>query len=287
MNLNETSKRGTSRRAGVLATSLLLGIVGCSSPDDVTSDASSNAMPDSASDVSPTDVAQPDATQPDATQPDATQTDATQTDATQSDLPVVDAPAVDATVFDAPSTDATRIDVTSTDVTSTDATTADVPRVDVGVVDAPRPDVATVDVPRTDAGAVDVVTPPDTGCAGAFTVRVTAPTAMQSIETCTVSGMPVFFTFTAEPSSAATSVEFAWRTPEGTLAPPAWPAITAAPFAARRQVGGMMVDVPPLAVLSRRTNWTVEVTARDRCGRTAMTTQPFTLIYTNRGCPNP
>lgn len=239
-------------------------ITGCSSPDTIVSDASS-----------------------DTPASDAPAADALNADASTTDTAAPDAPRVDAPVVDAPRVDVPPVDVPRVDVPVVDVPVVDVPVIDVPAVDVPRVDVPVVDTPVVDMPRVDVVTPVDTGCAGTFTVRVTAPTAMQQIETCTVSGTPVYFTFSAEPSGPATSVEFAWRTPEGTLAPPPWPADTAAPFTARRQVGGMMIDVPPLAVLSRRANWTLEVTARDSCGRTATTTQPFSLIYTNHGCPNP
>ncbi len=245
-------------------------ITGCSSPDNLLPDAS-------AADAPAADVIDADAPGTDALIVDASVIDAPAVDAPRVDAPAVDAPVVDAPVVDAPVADVSVADVPRVDAPAVDVPAVDVPRVDVPVVDAQRPDVA----------PVDAAPPADTGCAGTFTVRVTAPTAMQEIETCTVSGAPVYFTFAAEPSGPAASVEFAWRTPEGTLAPPPWPADTAAPFTARRQVGGMMIDVPPLAVLSRRTNWTLEVTARDNCGRTATTTQPFSLIFTNHGCPNP
>lgn len=264
-------------------------ITGCSSPDTIVADASSDTP---TSDAPATDALNADASTTDTAAPDAPRVDAPVLDASITDAPVVDTPVVDTPVPDAPVVDVPRIDVPAVDVPVVDVPAVDVPRVDVPVidvpaVDVPRVDVPVVDTPVVDVPRVDVVTPVDTGCAGTFTVRVTAPTAMQQIETCTVSGAPVYFTFSAEPSGPATSVEFAWRTPEGTLAPPPWPADTAAPFTARRQVGGMMIDVPPLAVLSRRANWTLEVTARDSCGRTATTTQPFSLIYTNHGCPNP
>lgn len=274
-------------------------IAGCSSPDTIIPDASSDSPTTDApaadalnADAVTTDTPAVDAARVDSPAIDSPAVDATVTDAPATDSPVVDTlvvdtlvvdtPRVDAPAVDAPSVDAPPVDVPRVDAPAVDVPATDAPRVDAPVVDAPL-----VDAPRADVAPVDVVTPPDSGCAGAFTVRVTAPTAMQQIETCTVSGAPVYFNFTAEPSGPATSVEFAWRTPEGTLAPPPWPADTAAPFTARRQVGGMMVDVPPLAVLSRRTDWTLEVTARDSCGRTATTTQPFSLIYTNHGCPNP
>ncbi len=135
--------------------------------------------------------------------------------------------------------------------------------------------------------AVDAPRPADAACAAGFTVAVTAPTANQQIETCTSGGMPVYFDFVAAPSASATAVEFAFRTPEGALAPPATPPDTSAPFSARRQVGGPMTAVVPLATFGIRGTWYVEVTARDACGRTATARQPFTLIYTNRMCPNP
>lgn len=249
-----------SRRA--LAAALLIAAAGCSSPDDVLSDASI--------DVQSVDAA----------------SDASVDSAT--DRAASDAPASDVATGDAPNADVASPDVIAPmDVVAVDVVTPTDAGVDVVRTDAATPpDVITVDVARVDTGVVDVPAA-DTGCAGAFTVRVTAPTADQAIETCTVSGMPVYFNFTAVPSGPATSVEFAWRTPDGTLAPPPWPAVTAAPYVARRQVGGTMIDVPPLAVLSRRGTWQLEVVARDRCGRTAMATQPFTLIYTNRDCPNP
>lgn len=306
-----TEATSTSRRARVFAVALLASTLvvagGCSSPDDVTSDASIDVQrADDALDVTSNDTATSDAPSTDRATVDASMSDAA-SDAATADVVAPDVAAPDVVAptdagADAPAVDVVApMDVIAADVPRVDVITpadagVDVPRTDVVTpvdtgVDAPRTDVVTpvdtgVDVPRTDTGVVDVPAV-DTGCTGAFTVRVTAPTANQEIETCTVSGAPVYFNFTAEPSSPATSVEFAWRTPDGALAPPPWPAITAAPYVARRQVGGMMIDVPPLAVLSRRGTWQLEVVARDRCGRTAMTSQPFTLIYTNRDCPNP
>jgi hypothetical protein len=63
----------------------------------------------------------------------------------------------------------------------------------------------------------------------------------------------------------------------------------AAPWAFRRQVGGMMTDVPPLGVLpdALRGTWRFEATVVDRCGRSSAVSQPFSLIYTTRRCPNP
>ena len=177
-----------------------------------------------------------------------------------------DVPAPDARA-DAPSTeDAAPMDVT------VDASA------DGAAPDAPPPDTAPPpDAPR----------PADATCAAGFTVAVTAPTANQQIETCTSGGMPVYFDFVAAPGAGATAVEFAFRTPEGALAPPALPPDTSAPFSARRQVGGPMTAVVPLATFGLRGTWYVEVTARDVCGRTATARQPFTLVYTNRMCPNP
>jgi len=160
-----------------------------------------------------------------------------------------------------------------------DQSAADVPR-DAGspAVDSPRPDVVVV----PDAG----------GCAGAApVVTINAPTTNEEIETCSASGAAVFYNFTANVTAGAAlrSVSGQWRTPAGTLAPPNYPPLTAAPFAWRRQVGGPMTDVPPLAVFPEalRGTWQFEVTALDACGRMTTATRAFTLTYTMRRCPNP
>lgn len=156
--------------------------------------------------------------------------------------------------------------------------------------DAPRPAMeagvldVVLDVPRDVSH--DGTTLPDSACTAPFTVTVTVPTAGQEIETCTRAGMPVYFEFVAT-AGGAHSVEFAFRTPEGALAPPALPPDTTPPFSVRRQVGGPMTDMVALATFGLRGTWHVEVTARDTCGRTATARQPFTLVYTNRMCPNP
>lgn len=195
--------------------------------------------------------------------------------------PSVDVPR-DAAPADVAPVDAPR-DVAPADALR-DVAPADAPR-DAAPADAPL-DAAPADAPR-DAAPADVST-----CSGAApAVGVTAPMASEAIETCTASGMPVFYAFTATVTSSASlrSVTAEWRTPRGDLAPPPPPPQTAAPFVFRRQVGGMMVDVPSLAVLgdALRGTWQFEVTAVDVCGRTTTTRQPFTLMFTSRRCPNP
>jgi hypothetical protein len=207
-----------------------------------------------------------------------------------------DVPAPDARA-DAPATEDAVPDAAPMDVTvdaSADGAAPDAPLPDAAPPpdaslppDVSRPpDAVSPDAVATDA-AVDAPRPADAACAAGFTVAVTAPAANQEIETCTRAGMPVYFEFAAAPSASATAVEFAFRTPEGALAPPATPPDTSAPFSARRQVGGPMTAVVPLATFGIRGTWYVEVTARDACGRTATARQPFALVYTNRMCPNP
>lgn len=176
---------------------------------------------------------------------------------------------------------------------------------------AAPPDTA---APRDTAAPPDTATPPDTtppsdtavrdsgapdtapvdtgtgGCTGgAPVVTVTAPAASAVLETCSESGRAVFFEFTATASggSPIRAVQFNWRTPDGALAPPPPPPMTAPPYRFLRQLGGAMGDMVPLAVLGLRGTWGFEVTATDSCGRTTRTSQPFTLIYTTRRCPNP
>jgi len=149
-------------------------------------------------------------------------------------------------------------------------------------------EASTVDAARdvTLDAMADAALSPDAVCAGPFTVMVTAPTANQEIETCTRGGMPVYFEFVAV-AVGASSVEFAFRTPTGSLAAPALPPDTVPPFSVRRQVGGPMTDMVALATFGLRGTWHVEVTARDACGRTATARQPFSLVYSNRMCSNP
>ena len=158
----------------------------------------------------------------------------------------------------------------------------DVTSLDAGVTDVLRPDVVDAPAPPRDA----VV---DTGAPCTVAARVVSPAPNEVIETCTESGTPVYYAFTAEVTGDVARVDFAWRTPRGDLAPPPPPALTAAPFSMRRQVGGMMTDVPPLGVFpdALRGTWRFEVTVTDRCGRSAVTAQPFSLTFTTRRCPNP
>ena len=231
---------------------------------------------------------------------------------TDASAPGVDRPADDAGRPDVPAVDAAVADVASLDARPLDAPSAvdvpadrpaDRPAVDVPAVDVPADrgalDVATdraaVDAPA-DRPAVDVgadvprdVPPPDAGCVGAGpSLTVTTPTADQAIETCTESGQAVFFDFVAAVSSPAgvRSVSARWLTPEGLEAPPL-ATLTAAPYRFRRQVGGPSTGAPALSVFGLRGTWRVEYSAIDGCGRRAVTTQPFSLTFTTRRCPNP
>lgn len=221
----------------------------------------------------------------DATDP----TDATSSDASRDDV---------ATLPDAqPVTDAVTAGdvVTSSDVVAPRdavapidvvAPTDVVAPIDVVTpTDAPRPvdAPAVVDAPRP----VDVTSPADAGCAATTAITVLTPSAGEAIETCSASESPVFYTFTARASGPVTGLRIDLRDPAGDLAPPSSPTLAAAPYAFRRQVGGRMVDVPPLAVFGIRGDWHMEVTATDACGRTVRATQAFTLTYTTRRCPNP
>ncbi len=210
-----------------------------------------------------------------------------------------DVPAVDATVADVASLDARPLDVPSAVDVPADRPAVDVPSVVDVPADRPAVDVpadrVTVDAPA-DRPAVDVgadvprdVPPPDAGCVGAGpSLTVTTPTPDQVIETCTESGQAVFFDFVAAVSSPAgvRSVSARWLTPDGLEAPP--PAtLTAAPYRFRRQVGGPSTGAPALSVFGLRGTWRVEYAAIDGCGRRAVITQPFSLVFTTRRCPNP
>jgi len=140
---------------------------------------------------------------------------------------------------------------------------------------------------------VDAGNPVDTGSGCAFPaaqIAVTAPAPNAVIETCTAGGRAVMYTFGARVTGGGPSsrVDFAWRTPDNTLAPPPPP-----PFMGEglhtfaRQVGGPMTTVPPLAVFGIRGTWQFEVVVTDSCGRTTRASQPFSLTFTNRNCPNP
>ena len=180
--------------------------------------------------------------------------------------------------------------VVSPDATAPDASVspdATAPDASVSPDAVVRPDAALVD-----RAVVDATTPPDTGCAGsAPVVSVTAPARDAMIETCTESGARVYYDFraTVTATGAVRQVTAQWRTPDGAIAPPPPPPLTAAPYVWRRQVGGMMVDVPPLAILggALRGTWHFDVTATDACGRSTTVAQPFSLIFTTRRCPNP
>jgi hypothetical protein len=259
---------------------LLFALAGVACADDegaAAGDASSDVTLDvevRADAVVSTDATAPDASvSTDATAPDASvSTDATAPDASVSP----DATAPDASV----SPDATAPDAS----VSPDATAPDASVSPDAVV---RPDAALVD-----RAVVDATTPPDTGCAGsAPVVSVTAPARDAMIETCTESGARVYYDFraTVTATGAVRQVTAQWRTPDGAIAPPPPPPLTAAPYVWRRQVGGMMVDVPPLAILggALRGTWHFDVTATDACGRSTTVAQPFSLIFTTRRCPNP
>ncbi len=180
--------------------------------------------------------------------------------------------------------------VVSPDATAPDASVspdATAPDASVSPDAVVRPDAALVD-----RAVVDATTPPDTGCAGsAPVVSVTAPARDAMIETCTESGARVYYDFraTVTATGAVRQVTAQWRTPDGAIAPPPPPPLTAAPYVWRRQVGGMMVDMPPLAILggALRGTWHFDVTATDACGRSTTVAQPFSLIFTTRRCPNP
>ncbi|MDO9020988.1 MAG: hypothetical protein Q8S73_09805 [Deltaproteobacteria bacterium] len=200
-------------------------------------------------------------------------------DAGRPDVPAVDAAVADAAALDAPS----AVDVPAVDVpadrgaldVATDRAAVDVP------VDRPAVDVG-ADVPRD-------VPPPDAGCVGAGpSLTVSTPTPDQAIETCSESGQAVFFDFVAAVSSpvGVRSVSARWLTPDGLEAPPPT-TLTAAPYRFRRQVGGPSAGAPALSVFGIRGTWRVEYSAIDGCGRRAVTTQPFSLIFTTRRCPNP
>lgn len=222
---------------------------------------------------------------------------------TDAGAPGVDRPADDAGRPDVPAVDAVDADVAALDARPLDAPSApdvpaDRPALDVpadrGALDVAT-DRAAVDAPA-DRPAVDVgtdvprdVPPPDAGCVGAGpSLTVTTPTPDQVIETCTESGQAVFFDFTVAVSSPAgvRSVSARWLTPEGLEAPPS-ATLPAAPYRFRRQVGGPSTGAPALSVFGIRGTWRVEYSALDGCGRRAVTTQPFSLIFTSRRCPNP
>lgn len=184
----------------------------------------------------------------------------------------------------------------------------DVPRSDAALVDAPN-DRPAVDAPPADAGAAADAATTDAGpdasrdvpaaadapaadasCAGsAPAVAVSSPTNGQVIETCSESEMPVHFDFVATVSASArvVSVGARWITPDGAEAPP--PAtLTAAPYSFRRQVGGPSSSgAPALGVFGVRGGWRVEFSALDACGRRTTVSQPFSLTFTSRRCPNP
>lgn len=262
-----------------------------STADSTTSDVSSDqTLPsdgDLPSDGSTTDALVSDGG-PDSGQPDVA-TDGNATDTTP-DVATPDA-TPDAIVADVTS-DTTPRDGSSPDVAA-DASVDSAPDVardvaaDSTPTDAPR-DVASTDV-ATDAP------PTDSGCPGAApVVTVTAPTADEMIETCTVSGVPLYYDFRANVTTSASvrSVTAEWRLPSGSLAPPSPPPLSAPPYTWRRQVGGAMTagGIPPLSILdgAMRGTWHFEVTATDSCGRSTMVSQPFTLLYTMiRRCPNP
>jgi len=198
---------------------------------------------------------------------------------------------------DALSTDAATIDAAPTDGVSPDAVGADANPGDVSVgVDTgdAATDVVALDSPGLDTSPPADVPLGDTGCTGTFTATVTAPAAGAMIETCTVSGMGVYYNFTvATAGSPAAMVRFNWRNPDGLLVGAPVPIASGPPFVARRQVGGNMITgmPPPLASAGGRNaiggTWRVEAEATDTCGRTAMAMQSFTLILTMRSCPNP
>jgi len=199
----------------------------------------------------------------------------------------IDAGAADAGAMDVPRADSGALDVpVARDVVDAgdSRTTIDAPTVsDVPPADVLR-DVPLADVPR-DAPAADV-----SSCTGAApVVTVSAPTSGQEIETCSTSGVPVYFDFTASvtASAAVRSVAARWINPDGLEAPP--PAsLSAAPYVFRRQVGGPSSSgTPALSVFGIRGGWRLEFTATDACGRSTTASQPFSLIYTTRRCPNP
>lgn len=196
------------------------------------------------------------------------------------DVPPSDAPS------DRPVIDAVAIDVTSADA----GTTADVRPVDAGG-DVPRDVPATGDVPAAGDVPRDApATAADASCAGsAPVITVASPTSGQVIETCSESEMPVYFDFVAavSPATPVVSVGARWITPDGPEAPP--PAtLSAGPYSFRRQVGGPTSSgAPALSVFGIRGAWRVELTAVDACGRRTTVSQPFSLTFTTRRCPNP
>lgn len=233
-------------------------------------------------------------------------------DGTATDRPTVDtswdgASPVDATA-DAPQ-DALSLDA----VSLADAGTRDALTIDLGVADAPRDsaaadlgtvdvgrdsapgDLGVTDVPRdvaNDLGAADIPhdgTVPDRPCTSAApSVSVTAPASAEAIETCTTSGVPVYFDFVASVTAAVpvVSVDARWVTPDGAEAPP--PAtLHAAPYVFRRQVGGPSSGAPALSVFGIRGDWRVEFSVLDACGRRASASRTFSLTYATRRCPNP
>lgn len=211
---------------------------------------------------------------------------------------------------DAASAETSSLDATSTETGGDGATGAESSAgpdtamgPDAGGTDAPPaldggasdgsvgPDVAVgPEAGSTDAARVDV----PTTCTGTLGVTVAAPTMGQVLETCTASGMPVYFDFTSTVTGGTgVTVVYNWRNPDGLLVAPPVPSTTAPSYTARRQVGGLMTagGLPPLAIAGGRNaiggTWRVEVAATDTCGRTAMASQTFTLGLTSRGCPNP
>lgn len=179
----------------------------------------------------------------------------------------------------------------------TDTGAMDTAQRDAGFPDGSGRDSAPADTGDTGIADADLRdgTAADTGggCP-ALSVTITRPTAGEAIETCTQSGMPVYYDFTATTTGAVTQVTFNWINPDGGVVPPPYVITSGPPFVARRQVGG----VPPpgetettLANAGGRNaiggTWTVRADALDRCGRTATATTPFTLRLTSRMCPNP
>jgi hypothetical protein len=175
------------------------------------------------------------------------------------------------------------------DVGPADAGPMDAGTMDSGIVDA-RP----VDTGGTDTGPADTsVMDAGTSCSGTLTVTITRPTAGMAIETCTLSGMPVYYDFTATTTGTnVRQVVFNWSNPDGGLVPPPFTITAGPPFVARRLVGG--VAPPGMTTLANAGGrnaiggtWQVIAQASDACGRTATAMQPFTLQLTSRGCPNP
>jgi hypothetical protein len=190
-----------------------------------------------------------------------------------------------------------------------DAPSVDTGHPDSGQLDAGHPDSGPTDAGRADVGSgADVGTRPDVppadtgGCA--LAVNIVQPPVGASIETCTTGAMQrIYYDFEATVAGGIpTSVQFAWRDPQGNLTAPAFSTTSAPPtqvtydigtmrYVAHRQVGGYFVagDVTPLASFGSHGSsigtWQVIVSVTGACSP-APVERSFDLTFTNHGCPN-